>query len=73
MGIFGLPGPERPRTARYPIRVTFAAMVAVPVACLVLLSGVVVSTTLGGTLGAAGSSAQSHRDLVEFALLAGTG
>lgn len=73
MGIFGLPGPERPRTARYPIRVTFAAMVAVPVACLVLLWGVVVSTTLGGTLGAAGSSAQSHRDLVEFTLLAGTG
>lgn len=73
MGIFSLPGPERPRTARYPIRVTFAAMVAVPVACLVLLWGVVVTTTLGGVLGAHGSPSQSHRDLVEFALLAGTG
>jgi signal transduction histidine kinase len=73
MGIFGLPGPERPRTARYPIRVTFAAMVAVPVACLVLLWGVVVSTTLGGALAARGSSSLSHRELIEFALLAGTG
>jgi signal transduction histidine kinase len=72
MAIFGLPGQERPRTARYPIRVTFAAMVAVPVACLVLLGGVVVSTTVAGALGTRGSSSLSHRELVEFALLAGT-
>ncbi len=72
MGIFSWPGPERPRTARYPIRVTFAAMVAAPVACLVVLWGVVATTTLGGVLGAHGSS-QSHRDLVEFTLLAVTG
>jgi signal transduction histidine kinase len=69
MGVSSSEGPELPHAARRTIRSTFAAMVAVPTVCLVLLWGLAVSALLGSGR----FSAQNHRKLVEFALSAGAG
>jgi len=73
MGVFSWPGPERSRGARRSIRLTFAAMVAVPIACLVLLWVLAVTATLGRVLSERSITPQSHRHLVEFALIIGIG
>lgn len=73
MGVFSWPGPERSRGARRSIRLTFAGMVAVPIACLVLLWVLAVTVTLGRVLAERSISPQTHRHLVEFALIIGMG
>src|ERR1700735_3977260 len=72
MGGSGMADPESPPGARRPIRFTFAAMVAVPAACLVVLWVVTLSMSPGAGL-AARFSARNHRELAESALLAGAG
>ncbi len=72
MGGSGVADPEGSPGARRPIRFTFAAMVAVPAACLVVLWIVTLSMSPGAGL-AARFSARNHRELTESALLVGTG
>ncbi len=73
MGISNSAGPERPRAARRSIRFTFAAMVAVPIVCLVVLWGLAVSATLGSRLAWRGFPLRNHRELVEATLVVGAG
>src|ERR1700735_5712510 len=70
MGGSGMADPERSPGGRRPIRFTFAAMVAVPAACLVVLWAVTLSMSPGAGL-AARFSARNHRELTESALLCG--
>jgi signal transduction histidine kinase len=72
MSVSSLADPERPRGARRSIRFTFAAMVAVPAVCLILLWVLAVSAMPGSGL-AGRFSVHSHRDLVGSALLVGAG
>jgi signal transduction histidine kinase len=73
MGVFIWPGPDRSRAARPSIRLTFAAMVAVPIAFLVLLWLVLAVATLWRVLTERSITPQNHQHLVEFALLIGMG
>jgi signal transduction histidine kinase len=65
--------PERPRAAGRSIRVTFNAMVAVPVVCLVLLWALAAGLTLASALSGYGVSPQTHRALVISAAAVGAG
>src|SRR5713226_3427025 len=69
MGVSSSAGPERLDAGRRSIRFSFAARVAVPTGCLVLLWGLAVSATLAGH----GFSSLSHRELIRLILLAGAG
>ena len=69
MGVSSSAGPERLDAGRRSIRFSFAARVAVPTGCLVLLWGLAVSATLAGH----GLSSLSHRELARLILLAGGG
>ena len=51
MGVISSQGTARPRGTRRTIWFTFAAMVAAPVACLVVLWGLVLAGVLGGAMG----------------------
>ena len=70
MGVSSSAGPRRPHAARRSIRYTFAAMVAVPTGCLVLLWALAV--TFGSGLDDHFSSL-SHQQMVELILLGGGG
>jgi signal transduction histidine kinase len=67
MGVTSSSGRPAPRTARRTVWFTFLAMVAVPVACLVLIGGAVAGAALGGAM------VLGHRELGDFPLLAGIG
>ena len=51
MGVSSSHGTARPRRTRRTIWFTFAAMVAGPVACLVVLWGLILGGVLGGAMG----------------------
>jgi signal transduction histidine kinase len=73
MGVASSPGPQRPYPARRSIRFTFAAIVTVPVVCLVVLWGVAVSIAPGGAVVRRSLFSHSHSNLTEVALYVGAG
>jgi hypothetical protein len=73
MGVFSWPGPQRARAARRSIRYAFAAVVAAPIACLVVLWILAVSVTVGRALAEPNLSSQNHRHLVQYSLVIGAG
>src|ERR1700730_13520559 len=73
MGVSGPAGTARPRPARRSIRFTFAATVAVPTACMVLLWAVAVGLVLAGSLSGHGVFSKSHKELVGVVLLVAAG
>lgn len=64
MGVSSPAGTARPRPARRSIRFTFAATVAVPTACMVVLWAVAVGLVLAGTLTGHGMFSKNHKELV---------
>jgi len=70
MGESSSAGPERPREARHSIKFAFAARVALPTACLVLLWGLAVTLVSGLD---DHLSRLSHQQLGELILLGGGG
>ncbi len=70
MGVFSSHGTPRPRRT---IWFTFAAMVAGPVACLVVLWGLALGGVLGGAMGGPDTPRHDHQVVVEFVVVAGIG
>jgi signal transduction histidine kinase len=73
MGVFSSPGTERPRDRRRTIRRTFVAMVAGPVACLVVLWGLALGGAIGGALGGPDTPHHDHQVVVDFVAVIGVG
>ena len=73
MGVFSSQGPERQRGTRRTIWSTFAAMVAVPVACLVVLWGLVLGLVIGGAIGGPDTPHHDHEVVVDFVVVIGLG
>src|SRR2546429_1256131 len=73
MGVFSSQGPERLRGTRRTIWSTFAAMVAVPVACLVVLWGLVLGLVIGGAIGGPDTPHHDHEVVVDFVVVIGLG
>ena len=73
MGVFSSQGPERQRGTRRTIWSTFAAMVAVPVACLVVLWGLVLGLVIGGAIGGPDTPHHDHEVVVDFVVVIGIG
>src|ERR1700726_3532168 len=71
MGVANSPGPDRPYPARRSIRFRFAAIVALPVVCLVVLWGVAVALSPAGTVVRHGLFSRSHPGLTDVAIFAG--
>jgi signal transduction histidine kinase len=70
MGVFSSHGTARPRRT---IWFTFAAMVAGPVACLVVLWGLALGGVLGGAVSGPDTPQHDHRVVVEFVVVIGAG
>jgi signal transduction histidine kinase len=73
MGVFGSQGTERPRGTRRSIWRTFAVMVGVPVAGLVVLWGLVLGGVIGGAVGGPDTPRHDHMVVVEFVVVIGIG
>jgi hypothetical protein len=73
MGVFSSQGTERQRGTRRTIWSTFAAMVAVPVACLVVLWGLVLGGVIGGAIGGPDNPRHDHEVVVDFVIVIGIG
>jgi len=73
MGVSSSPGTARPRRRRRTIWFTFAAMVAVPVLCLVVLWGLVLAGVLGGAIGGPDTPSHDHQVVVDFVIVIGLG
>jgi signal transduction histidine kinase len=73
MGIFSSQGTERPRGTRRSIWRTFAAMVAVPVASLVVLWGLVLGGVIGGAVDGPDNPHHDHMVVVDFVVVIGIG
>src|SRR5215813_11872214 len=73
MGVFSSQGTERRRGARRTIWSTFSAMVAVPVACLVVLWGLVLGLVIGGAIGGPDTPHHDHQVVVDFVVVIGLG
>ena len=73
MGVFSSPGTEQPRDRRRTIRRTFVAMVAGPVACLVVLWGLALGGVIGGALGGPDTPHHDHQVVVDFVAVIGVG
>ena len=73
MGVFGSQGTERQRGTRRTIWSTFSAMVAVPVACLVVLWGLVLALVIGGAIGGPDTPHHDHEVVVDFVVVIGIG
>src|SRR5262252_10352518 len=73
MGVFGSQGTERQRGTRRTIWSTFARMVAVPVACLVVLWGLVLGGVIGGAIGGPDNPHHDHEVVVDFVIVIGIG
>ena len=73
MGVFSSQGTERQRGTRRTIWSTFAAMVAVPVACLVVLWGLVLGLVIGGAIGGPDTPHHDHEVVVDFVVVIGLG
>ncbi len=73
MGVSSPAGTARPRPARRSIRFTFAATVAVPTACMVVLWAVAVGLVLAGSLTGHGVFSKNHKELAGVVLLVADG
>jgi signal transduction histidine kinase len=73
MGVFGSQGTERPSGNRRSIWRTFAVMVGVPVAGLVVLWGLVLGGVIGGAVGGPDTPEHDHMVVVEFVVVIGIG
>src|SRR5262245_56113827 len=73
MGVFSSQGTERQGGTRRTIWSTFAAMVAVPVACLVVLWGLVLSGVIAGAIGGPDNPHHDHEVVVDFVIVIGIG
>jgi signal transduction histidine kinase len=73
MGVFGSQGTERQRGTRRTIWSTFAVMVAAPVACLVVLWGLVLGGVIGGAIGGPDNPHHDHEVVVDFVVVIGIG
>jgi signal transduction histidine kinase len=73
MGVFSSQGTEGQRGTRRTIWSTFAAMVAVPVACLVVLWGLVLGLVIGGAIGGPDTPHHDHEVVVDFVVVIGLG
>jgi signal transduction histidine kinase len=71
MGVTSSPGPDLPRPARRSIRLTFAAMVAAPVVCLVALWVVAVAFTSAGAVIRHGLFSRGHPGLTDVVVYTG--
>jgi hypothetical protein len=66
MGVFGSQGTEGRRGRRPTIRYTFGAMVAVPVACLLVAWGLLLTGVIGGAMGDPDRPGHDHAVVVDF-------
>jgi len=73
MGVFSSPGPEQPHGRRRTIRRTFVAMVAAPVACLVVLWALALGAVIGGAVGGPDTPHHDHEVVVGFVAVTGFG
>jgi len=73
MGVFSSQGTERQRGTRRTIWSTFAVMVAVPVACLVVLWALVLGGVIGGAIGGPDNPHHDHEVVVDFVVVIGIG
>jgi len=73
MGVFSSRGTEQRRATRRTIWFTFGAMVAVPVACLVVLWGLVLGGVIGGAMGDPDRPGRDHRVIADFVAAVGIG
>ena len=73
MGVSSSHGAARPRRTRRTIWFTFAAMVAGPVACLVVLWGLILGGVLGGAMGGPDTPEHDHQVVVNFVVVIGIG
>jgi signal transduction histidine kinase len=73
MGVFSSPGTEQPHRRRRTIRRTFVVMVAVPVACLVVLWGLVLGAVISGAFGGPDTPRHDHEVVVGFVAVTGIG
>jgi len=71
MGVSSSHGTARPRRTRRTIWFTFAAMVAGPVACLVVLWGLILGGVLGGAMGGPDTPEHDHQVVVNFVVVIG--
>jgi hypothetical protein len=73
MGVFSSPRTEQPHGRRRTIRRTFVAMVAAPVACLVVLWGLVLGAVISGAIGGPDTPHHDHEVVVGFVAVIGIG
>ncbi|HEV8277368.1 MAG TPA: ATP-binding protein [Streptosporangiaceae bacterium] len=73
MGVSSSHGTARSRRTRRTIWFTFAAMVAGPVACLVVLWGLILGGVLGGAMGGPDTPEHDHQVVVNFVVVIGIG
>ncbi len=73
MGVFSSPGQERRRLRRPTIRFMFTAMVAGPLACLLVLWGLLLAGVLGGALGDPDAPGRDHQVMTDFVTVVGAG
>jgi signal transduction histidine kinase len=73
MGISSSAGPKQPAAARRTIRFTFAATVAIPATCMILLWALAVGALLGSSLRGHGFWSPDHREVIELMILVGAG
>ena len=73
MGVSSSHGTARSRRTRRTIWFTFAAMVAGPVACLVVLWGLILGGVFGGAMGGPDTPEHDHQVVVNFVVVVGIG
>ena len=73
MGISSSAGPKQPAAARRTIRFTFAATVAIPATCMILLWALAAGALLGSSLRGHGFWSPDHREVIELMILVGAG
>jgi signal transduction histidine kinase len=73
MGVISSQSTARPRGSRRTIWFTFAAMVAGPVACLVVVWGLLLAGVVGGAMGDPDRPGRDHRVVVDFVTVVGLG
>ena len=73
MGVFSSPGTVKPRRTRRTIWFTFTAMVAGPVACLLLLWGLLLTGVIGGAMGGPDTPDHDRQVVVNFVAVIGAG
>jgi hypothetical protein len=73
MGVISSQSTARPRGSRRTIWFTFAAMVAGPVACLVVVWGLLLGGVVGGAMGDPDRPGRDHRVVVDFVTVVGLG